>query len=250
MKRFKSMQVLPTSAFLLLALGLTACDSSVAPPDLAQAESPSAVSASAASASAGAVTSTSPIFTFPVIGPHDGESTLIRTKNGINFRFATNSLEPGHAYTLWIVIWNEPENCVDGCDGADLFTVDAVPDMLYGAGHVVGGSGQATFSGRIQVGDASASVQAPLGLAPNGLIDPYGAEVHLVLHHHGEKIPAFMPDMIKTLAGGCYDTGVGGPGAPTPWNDFAGSAGYDQEYGRLGPNTCLSVLASVHQPQP
>jgi hypothetical protein len=29
------------------------------------------------------------------------------------------------------------------------------------------------------------------------------------------------------------DTGVGGPRPPTPWNDFAGSADYDQEYGRL-----------------
>jgi hypothetical protein len=241
MKRFNSMRVIPTCAALLLTIGLTACDSSVVTPDLAQAELSSA---------ARAVSSTSPIMTFPALEPHDGESKLIRTKNGVNFRFATNGLEPGHAYTLWIVIWNAPENCVDGCDGFDLFNPAALPDMLYGAGHVVGGSGQATFSGRIQVGDASRSVQAPLGLAANGLMYPSDAEIHFIVKDHGEVSPAFMPDMIHTLAGGCTDPGIGGPGAPTPWNDFAISAGYDQEYGRLGPNACMDILASVHQPQP
>lgn len=240
MKRFKSMHVILTSAALLLTLSLTACDSSVAP-DVAQVETPSA---------ARAVTSTSPVITFPALEPHDGESRIIRTKNGANFRFTTSSLDPGHAYTVWVVIWNEPEHCVDGCDGADLFVEDAMPDMLYGAGHVVGGSGQGTFSGRIQVGDASRSVQVPLGLAPNGLMDPYGAEIHLVLHDHGPMLPAFMPDMIQMLAGGCTDAGVPEAGAPTPWNAFAGSPDYNQEYGRLGPNTCGSILASVHQPQP
>ena len=212
------------------------CDSTVAA-DAAQVETPALASA------AGAVTSTSPVFTFPAIGPHDGVSRVTRTKNGANFRFTTNGLEPGHAYTLWVVIWNEPENCVDGCDGFDLFTEAALPDMLYGAGNVVGGSGQATFSGRISVGDASGSVQAPLGLAANGLMNPYDAEIHFIVKDHGPKLPAYMPDMIRTLAGGCADPGIPMAGVSSPWNDYDGP-----EYGERGPNPCEDILASVHQP--
>jgi hypothetical protein len=61
-------------------------------------------------------------------------------------------------------------------------------------------------------------------------------------------IPAFMPDMIQTLAGGCTDTGIPAQGAPSPWNDYAGSPAYGQEFGRLGPNACASVQFSILAP--
>ena len=239
MNYFKRVNVILASVVVLLALGLAACDQSAPQDSYALGEG---------AAAARAASSTSPIVTFPAIEPHDGQSTLTRTPNGVNFRFATNGLNSGHAYTLWVVIWNAPQNCEDGCDGFDLFTETALPDMLYGAGNVVGGSGQATFSGRIQVGDASGSVQAPLGLAANGLMYPYDAEIHFIVKDHGPKLPAYMPDMIQTLAGGCTDTGIPVAGAPSPWNAFAGSPYYNEEYGLLGPNTCLDILASVHQP--
>ena len=222
------------AAVTMLGVG---CDSAVSA-DATQVEVPVLASAT------GAVTSTSPVITFPALQPYDGESRVTRTKNGANFRFTTSGLEPGHAYTLWMVVWNAPENCVDGCDGMDLFTEAALPDMLYGAGTVVGGSGKATFSGRISVADASGSVQAPLGLAANGLMDPYDAEIHFIVKDHGPKLPAYLPDMIHTLAGGCTDTGIPEAGASSPWNDYTGP-----EYGERGPNTCKDILASVHQPQ-
>lgn len=239
MKCFKNIHMALSVGMAVVAVLVVGCTDSVIAPDVVQGEAPR---------TAMAAVSTSPVLTFPDLQPHDGESTLIRTKNGINYRLTTSGLEPGHAYTLWIVIWNAPEHCVDGCNGPDLFVEAAMPDMLYGTGLVVGGSGRATFSGRTKVGDASGSVQAPLGLAPNGLIYPYGAEVRLVVHHHGEKIPEFMPDMIQSVAGGCTDPGIPGPGVASPWNVFAGSPAYNQEYGRLGPNECLSILASVHEP--
>lgn len=219
-----------TATLTVLSVG---CDSAVSA-DAAQVEVP---------ALAGAVTSASPVVTFPGLQPHDGESTVTRTKNGANFRFTTSGLEPGHAYTLWVVVWNAPELCIDGCDGIDLFTEAARPDMLYGAGTVVGESGRATFSGRIRVGDASGSVQAPIGLAANGLTDPYDAEIHFIVKDHGPKLSAYMPDMIHTLAGGCTDSGIPTAGAPSPWNAYDGP-----EYGERGPNTCEDVLASAHLP--
>lgn len=90
-------------------------------------------------------------------------------------------------------------------------------------------------------------MQAPIGLFSYGLTDPYGAEFHFVVHHHGPKIPAFMPDMIQTLAGGCTDARIPEQGGRSPWNDYAVSPDYGLEFGRLGPNACASVQFSILQ---
>jgi hypothetical protein len=208
---------------------------------------------SGATAAAHGAPASSPVYTFPG-GPDQvliegASANLVRTPNGVNYRFATNSLEAGHAYTLWVVIFNEPGNCgTTPCMPMDLFNADAKPEMLYGAGSIASGTGTATFAGRTQVGDVSGSVQAPAGLYSNGLIDPYGAEFHFVVHHHGPMIPQFMPDMIQSLAGGCQDAGIPETGAPSPWNDYATGPDYAGEYGRLGPNECLSVQFSILSP--
>jgi hypothetical protein len=199
--------------------------------------------------------STSEVYTFPG-GPGqvliDGASaSIVRTMNGVNLRVETHSLMPGHAYTLWVVIFNEPGQCLTApatCTPNDLFNPAAKPDMLYGAGVIASGSGSATLAGRTRVGDVSGSVQAPVGLLSNGLVDPYGAEIHVVVHHHGQAIAAFMPDMIQSLAGGCTDSGIPAQGAPSPWNDYALSAAYGGEFGRLGPNACESVQFAILTP--
>jgi hypothetical protein len=249
-------KILGTSSALALAavlVALTGCNDDVLTTEAAGGKALSAPIGTVAAARAGPASS--PVYTFPG-GPDqmliDGASAnLVRTKNGVNFRVDTNSLQPGHAYTLWVVIFNEPGQCLtapDTCTPPDLFNAAAKPDMLYGAGTVAGGSGRATFAGRTQVGDVSGSVQAPVGLLSNGLIDPFGAEFHLVVRDHGPLIPAFMPDMIQTLAGGCTDTGLPAVGAPSPWNDYALSEAYGGEFGRLGPNHCLDVQFSILSP--
>ena len=175
---------------------------------------------------------------------------VVRTPNGVNYRVSTNSLMPGHAYTLWVVIFNEPDRCdTPGmCAPFDLFNADAKPDMVYGAGVVAGGSGMATLAGRTRVGDVSGSAQAPAGLFSYGLTNPLGAEFHMVVRDHGPVIPEFMPDMIHSLAGGCTDAGIPAPGADSPWNDYALSPQYGGEYGRLGPNLCIDQQFSLIRP--
>jgi hypothetical protein len=238
-------------ALTVLPIALAGCSDDGLPSEVEVGE---ALSTSAGTAvEAGQVGS--PVYTFPG-GPDqiliEGASAhIVRTTNGVNFRMNTNSLMPGHAYTLWVVIFNEPGQCLTApgtCTPPDLFNAAAKPDMLYGAGVVVGGSGGATLAGRTRVGDASGSVQAPVGLLSNGLIDPFGAELHLVVHNHGPVIPEFMPDMIQSLAGGCTDAGIPAQGESSPWNDYALGAAYGQEFGRLGPNACLSVQYSILRP--
>jgi hypothetical protein len=178
-------------------------------------------------------------------------SSLTRTPNGVNYQLTTRDLEPGHAYTLWIVIFNDTAACEDGvpgvfsCGAMDVLNDAARPDMMFAAGVVAGGSGKATFSGRRSVGDLSGSANGPIGVPAYGLEDAYGAEIHLVVHSHGPKLPAFMPDMIQTIDGGCFDAGVPEAGVPVLWNAYDGPAGVGA-FGRRGPNTCASVQVAVH----
>ena len=126
-------------------------------------------------------------------------SSLVRNGAGARFGVSTSGLEPGHAVTVWWVIFNEPENCLHGHDGVACGAGDlppfggddsAVTSVLYAAGNVTGGSGRVTLSGHLSVGDTDGALWGP------GLIDPWGAEIHLVVRDHGEKAPGQTDDAI------------------------------------------------------
>lgn len=189
-----------------------------------------------------------PVVTLDAFEPV-GTSQLVRTPNGVNYSVATSGLSPGHAYTLWIVIFNDPGGCITAwaCSPDDIVNADARPDMMYAAGHLVGGSGTATFSGRRAAWDLGGSANEPVALPAYGLEDPSGAEIWFAVHDHGPVDPAYLPDMIQSIDGGCTDSGVPVAGAPSPWNDNApaeperGSA-----FGRRGSNTCQTVQIAIH----
>jgi len=177
-----------------------------------------------------------------------GSSTVVRGPSGVSFRLATTGLEPGYAYTLWVVVFNNPSACTaptpfSRCSDPDVGNPAAMPDVLYGIGHVVGGSGTVTLAGHRRVGDGSGSISAPIGLPAFGLVDPEGAEILLVVHEHGPLLPAYLPDQIQTVGGGCTDAGIPAPGVASPFNAYTGP-----EYGRRGPNTCRSIQFSFHTP--
>jgi hypothetical protein len=201
---------------------------------------PAAAPGTAPSSKQGSAAADAPVVRF-VDNATVGGATLMRTPNGVSFRFSTSDLTPGHAYTLWIVIFNEPGNCSvpNQCAPTDLGNDAAQPDMMYAAGALSGGRDAATFAGRVAVGDVSGSINAPVGMPSYGLVNPYGAEIWLAVHDHGEKLPAFMPDMTMTIAGGCVNAGIG----DAPWDLYEGP-----EFGRRGPNTCTTIQGAFFQP--
>lgn len=149
---------------------------------------------------------------------------LTRTSSGISYSIRTHSLRAGHAYTVWVVVINDPKECASSpCTPTDIFrNPDTDAQVLYGTGHVVGSSGKAGFGGHLSRGPL------PQGWLPDqGLEDPRGAEVHLVLNDHGPKLAEYMPGMIRTYRAGCKDEGL--PAI------FPASAKAD---GEPGPNTC------------
>jgi hypothetical protein len=165
-------------------------------------------------------------------GPVDGASAqLVRNSNGISFHISTNSLTPGNAYTLWLVVVNNPAACsAHPCTAADITRNPAThAQVRYAAGTVAGESGRATLSGAIQEGPLSG------WLPDRALEDARHGEIHLVVNDHGPMIPEYMPGMIQTYRGGCRD------GSPFP-PPFPATALAD---GEPGPNTCLLYQAAV-----
>ena len=149
---------------------------------------------------------------------------LVRNKNGISYSLSTEGLQGGHAYTLWVIVINNPAACTASpCSPQDILLNPATnAQVTYGGGHVVGDDGKAGFGGHLQTGPL------PQGWLPNrGLDDPFGADVHLVLNDHGPVLPEFMPEMIQTYRAGCTDASLPGIFPPSAKAD-----------GTPGPNTC------------
>ncbi len=165
-----------------------------------------------------------------------GTSTLHRNSSGITVNFKATGLTPGYAYTIWWVIWNNPENCTTpgACTDIDFGIADAVQVEVMGAtGHVVGNSGKGNFSAHLNENDDSSTVNPLFGLPGyGGLLDAQKAEVHLVLRSHGPAIPGMVNEQISSYEGGCDD-----PFAIPPFTEIPDEVG-----------ECGDIYASIHQP--
>ena len=171
-----------------------------------------------------------PVFLFSGPMVPGASSKITRNRSGATSTLHTSGLTPGNALTLWMVVFNVPGECATSpCGEADVAPgTDAEVDVIYVAGHVVGGSGKATFSGRRATGDNSKSLFAQFGAPAPGLTDPLGAEMHLIVRDHGPAIPGQIPDQIHTFEGAC-----------TPASSFGlGDGGYE----------CEDIQFSIHQP--
>lgn len=185
--------------------------------------------ASATIALAGGHKSQSNVYWFSDLSMVDDASAqLVRGPDGVSMHVTTTGLEAGSAYTVWWIVFNHPEFCdnpIEGltsCGEADLFSDDVGASVLYAAGHVVGASGQASFADGLKVGDLSGCQEpfAGFGICRDGLTNPSGAEIHLVIRSHDDVIPSMMPAMIMTYAGGCTaDSSFGAGSGPNTCED-------------------------------
>lgn len=189
----------------------------------------------------GASANTAPVYTFDGM-KEAGSSTSLRTHSNVRMTIKTSGLDPHGTYTVWWVIFNNPDECENGCGEPDLFNDDVGGSVLYAAGHAIGGNGKGNFAGSLRTGDIS-GCQAPwdafdltlideegeLDMCREGLIDPQSAEIHLVVRTHGEKIPGMVNEQINTFAGGC-----------TAESSFGASN---------GPNECVDQQFAIHFPE-
>lgn len=143
---------------------------------------------------------------------------LSRFDNGVTTVLSTSELTPGEVYTLWWVIFNEPENCTGGaCDADDIFILedggiprDADGNRLMNMDTLMAANVSIQHAAGVYSSDGSMHTSASLGLgdAPGivmgpGLLDPYKAEIHLVVRTHGPIQEDAFADQISTFGGGC-----------------------------------------------
>jgi hypothetical protein len=168
-------------------------------------------------------------------GPVAGASArLVRNSNGIAYQIHAAELAPGNAYSLWLVVINNPAACAaTPCSAADILVNPATDSQVRsgGTGSIAGAAGKGTMAGSARRGPLSGWLDG------RSLQDPFSAEVHLVINDHGPMLPAFMPGMITTYRAGCSDA------SPFP-GVFPATALAD---GAPGPNTCLLYQAAVFQ---
>jgi hypothetical protein len=152
-------------------------------------------------------------------------SSLVRTDNGISMTINTSQLDPHAVHTVWWVIFNNPEHCVDGCGPDDAMRPETNASVFYAAGTIVGASGKASFAAHVRQGVYPGPVDgvSVIDVDGPGLLYPRTAEVHLVIRTHGEPIPGIVDGMLHSFNVGC-------PASPVD----------------PGPNECKNVQVALH----
>jgi hypothetical protein len=164
------------------------------------------------------------------------KATLVRQPDGVRYRIDTHGLVPGHAYTVWFVLVNDPAACdAAPCAPPQIIGDPAVDGQVtWGKeGRIARHNGTARFNARVAAGpllDGWLQVQ--------GLDDPMGAEIHLVLNDHGPVIDELKREMLRTYRAGCSDA--------SPFPAFFPPAALAD--GTPGPNTCLLWQSAVFPP--
>ncbi len=134
-----------------------------------------------------------------------GSSTVRRTEEGLAVSLQATGLDPGAAYTVWVIVFGDPASCVGPCDGGDMDSGTGDPAMRLLTGKVVDGQGSGEFSGHLELWDPTGG--GAKGNALTGITNLNAAEVHIVLRSHGEPIPGQIEAQISTFSGGCRQNG-------------------------------------------
>jgi hypothetical protein len=163
------------------------------------------------------------------------EASLASIGDAVEARVTTTGLTPSHVYTLWFVAINDPEQCATTpCKAPDVLrrTERVKADVRWAAGGVADDAGALTLVGRVPTGPWSR------GWFGNGLTNPGGAEIHLVVNDHGPALPGREQAMKTSYREGCTDESLPGP--------FPLSAKRD---GTAGPNKCALVQDAIFVPK-
>ena len=135
---------------------------------------------------------------------YTGAAWLIRTEDGISGRIMTRVSTAGDPYTLWVVVFNNPDACTGGCGEDDLGVEEVGASVFNGTGAISAPDGQLKKNGKPGGGGViNFDFEIPAHPLPNGLFllfgdadglyqgNGYGAEIHLVVDKH----PSIQPGM-------------------------------------------------------
>lgn len=113
-----------------------------------------------------------------------GIATLARTQNRVTGSISTSGLNPNNAYSIWMAVFNQPENCVDACNVPDFAATNGTGFQVTNMVSNNSGTGNASFSvdtGNLAPGTFIAAGTGA-GIEPGNGND---AEIHLIISDHG-----------------------------------------------------------------
>ena len=149
-------------------------------------------------------------FNFATAEPVWGVTTLIRdfANCAVEVNVISSALEANWAYSIWIVVFNQPERCLTPniCAVGDLDAFGGDPrvqaSVFRGGGFVADGSGSADTTLRIVPGRTSRELFG--NTKDYGLLNFGGAEIHILLRSHGPAGPrGSVSSQIGTASGSC-----------------------------------------------
>ena len=162
-----------------------------------------------------------------------GDALLIRAEDSLDLELAMMDLDPNNAYSVWWVMFNEPENCMQpyNCDEMDIVeslrqqqkhapkSADAQTPIVkiagfYATGFITNSSGEINVSAQLDVQNLPSGMfvdnrsTIPVKFDPDenaDLLEENGlkAEVHVVVRSHGPTVPENLIDQITTFNGLC-----------------------------------------------
>lgn len=153
------------------------------------------------------------------------QTKLVRSRHGLTGQFKTPELVAGHAVTLWIMFFDNPEACATSpCSpfgfeiGGDIGRPGVNFDFHYAGGHIVNGR-NTTLTGHLRAGEMStsgwaeySSVIPPVGGLAAPLTRPMDAEVILAIHSHGPaQTGQTLVEQMNSYLGGCVLPWKGDP---------------------------------------
>jgi hypothetical protein len=157
------------------------------------------------------------------------KSALLRRSETVDLYLNTQELIPGNVYTVWWVIFNNPDGCSAPCGEDDVFILDdegnvlgpneegreaAAISVLWATGVEVGNDGVGNFQATLEEGSLPGQI-----LFGGGLMDGKAqeAEIHNVVRDHGPADPVILDAQAYTFGGGCNNAppGTGAPGSYT-----------------------------------
>jgi len=124
-----------------------------------------------------------------------GGAFLVRSKNGLTGQIMSADLMPGHAYTVWWIIFNAPSKCLSTpCGMADVVPNSPAQTAIFFASGEIAAMGPG--GGVLNSAFSTTSGGPPAGAAFNPTMPQsrlltdsgFKAEVHLIIADHG--VPA------------------------------------------------------------
>ncbi|CAN5214797.1 hypothetical protein BH10ACI1_BH10ACI1_17990 [soil metagenome] len=137
-------------------------------------------------------------------------ASLSRNNEGVLATISTSGLTSGNVITVWWVIFNNPEYCVNPtCAPSDFNNPMVNGSLQSGGGTIADAGGRVSFMGYLAVGDNTGFYLNPaFPNMPNpspGIVNTKKAQIHLAIRNHGtpNPDPVIYNQQLTSFQGGC-----------------------------------------------